>query len=74
MPQATVVVGTPQSRALIDGVASTLRHFEREAAGSSEETTGAAARRLETFQRALARALQAAHLETVQEMSQGESG
>lgn len=74
MSQATVIVGTPQSRALVDGVASTLRRFEREAAGSTQEPTGAAARRLETFQRALARALQAAHLETVQELSLGESG
>ncbi|MEX1271707.1 MAG: hypothetical protein WD990_07250 [Acidimicrobiia bacterium] len=73
MSQGTVIVGTPQSRALVDGVASTLRRFEREAADSSHEPT-AAARRLETFQRALARALQAAHLETVQELSLGESG
>lgn len=73
MSQATVIVGTPQSRALVDGVASTLRRFEREAAGASTEPASAA-RRLETFQRALARALQAAHLETVQELSVGEWG
>jgi hypothetical protein len=74
MTHATVIVGTPQSRALVDGVAATLRMFEREAAGTSTEADGAARRRLETFQRALARALQAAHLETVQELSSGESG
>jgi hypothetical protein len=73
MSQATVIVGTAQSRALVDGVASTLRRFERDAAGACDEPAGAA-RRLQTFQRALARALQAAHLETVQELSTGESG
>jgi hypothetical protein len=73
MSQATVIVGTAQSRALVDGVASTLRRFECDAAGACDEPAGAA-RRLETFQRALARALQAAHLETVQELSTGESG
>jgi hypothetical protein len=73
MSQATVSVGTRQSRALVDGVASTLRHFEREAAGATSEPA-AAARRLETFQRALARAIQAAHLETVQELDLGEGG
>ncbi|MEX2655255.1 MAG: hypothetical protein WD532_09545 [Acidimicrobiia bacterium] len=71
MSQATVIV--PQSRALVDGVASTLCRFERGAAEASPEAAGAA-RRLRTFQRALARALQAAHLETVQEMSVGEWG
>ncbi|HVR33387.1 MAG TPA: hypothetical protein VMS74_11865 [Acidimicrobiia bacterium] len=71
MSQATVI--DEQSRALIDGVAATLRRFERDAAGASAEPAGAA-RRLETFQRALARALQAAHLETCQELSLGESG
>lgn len=70
MSQATVVVGTAQSRALVDGVAATLRRFERDAASDAL----AAARRLETFQRALARALQAAHRETCQELSLGESG
>lgn len=70
MSEATVVVGTAQSRALIDGVAATLRRFERDAASDAV----AAARRLETFQRALARALQAAHRETSQELSLGESG
>lgn len=74
MTQATVVVGTPESSAIVDGVASTLRRFEREAAGSSEQPTGAAARRLETFQGALARALQTAHLGTCHELSLGESG
>ncbi|MEX2280152.1 MAG: hypothetical protein WEA76_08695 [Acidimicrobiia bacterium] len=71
MSQATVIV--PQSRALVDGVASTLRRFEGDAAGASTEPSGAA-RGLETFQRALGRALQAAHLETVQELSVGEWG
>lgn len=74
MSQATVVVGTPQSRALIDGVASTLRRFERDAAADSSTEAEAAARRLDTFQRALARTLQAAHRETVQELALGESG
>ncbi|MDX1448065.1 MAG: hypothetical protein R3246_03290 [Acidimicrobiia bacterium] len=74
MAQTRIVVGTPQSRALIDGVASTLRRFEREAADQTPEFAGAAARRLDTFQRALARALQAAHRETVQELTLGESG
>lgn len=74
MSQATVGVGTPQSRALIDGVASTLRRFERDASAGSSTEAEAAARRLDTFQRALARTLQAAHRETVQELALGESG
>ena len=74
MGNATVIVGTPQSRALVDGVAATLRMFEREAAGASTECDGAARRRLQTFQRSLARALQAAHLETVQELTSGAEG
>ena len=81
MPQATVIVGTPQSGAFVDGAASTLRRFEqgatrlaRGAARSSGEPTGAAAHRPLTLQRALARTLQAAHLETVQELTSGEGG
>ncbi len=70
---SSVIVGTPQSRALVDGVAATLRMFERQAAGTARGQ-GAAARRLGTFQRSLARALQAAHLESVQELGLGEGG
>jgi len=69
-----ITVETPRSRALVDGVAATLRGFERDAHITSPDDFGPAARRLETFQRALARALQAAHLETVQELGVGESG
>ena len=59
------------SRDLIDGVATTLRRLEREAAGLAltEIDAVAAARRLSTFQRTVARALQQAHLECVQEMA-----
>lgn len=73
MSHPTVVVGNPRSRSLVDGVASTLRRFERDAAGASPEVD-AAARRLQTFQRALARALQAAHLETLEEMGVDDTG
>ena len=72
--QSPPSIGTPQSQALLAGVASTLRRFERDAAGSPAGPATAAARRLDTFQRALARAIQAAHLETVQELSLSEGG
>lgn len=72
MATAMMQVETPRSRALVDGIAATLRGFERDA----DETMdfGPAARRLETFQRALAKALQAAHRETVQEFDVGGGG
>lgn len=72
MATAMIQVETPRSRALIDGIAATLRGFERDADDSFESTH--AARRLDTFQRALARALQAAHRETVQEFDVGGGG
>jgi hypothetical protein len=59
-----------RSRDLLNGVAATLRRLERDVAGTQESTRGAS-RRLDTFHRALARALQQAHLETVQELTQG---
>lgn len=74
MAQTMMAVETPRSRALVDGIAATLRGFERDAHLGASADSGPAARRLETFQRALARALQAAHLETVQELGVGESG
>ena len=69
----TVVVGTHKSRDLVNGVAATLRRLERDvlAHPGSDVTPEAARRRLDTFQRSLARALQQAHLETVQELSVG---
>lgn len=73
MSQATIQVGDAASRSLLEGVAATLRRLEREAAGLPDggiSSTGAA-RRLHTFQRSLARSLQAAHLETVQELAAG---
>jgi hypothetical protein len=69
----TVMVGTHRSKDLVNGVAATLRRLERDAAGQSgaEVTPEGAKRRLDTFQRSLARALQQAHLETVQELTAG---
>lgn len=69
----TVVVGTHRSRDLVNGVAATLRRMERDASGgiNSQVTPEGARRRLDTFQRSLARALQQAHLETVQELTSG---
>lgn len=71
MQYTSVQVGQAASRTLLDGVAATLRKLEREVAGVStgELTSAGAERRLGTFQRTLARALQQAHLETVQELS-----
>lgn len=63
-----------KSRVLVNGVAATLRRLERDASGAhrrSDVTPEGAKRRLETFQRSLARALQQAHLETVQELTLG---
>ncbi len=62
-----------RSRDLLNGVAATLRRLERDVSGASrtEVTPEGARRRLETFQRTLARALQQAHLETVQELTLG---
>jgi hypothetical protein len=70
----TVMVGTHRSRDLVNGVAATLRRLERDALGGGEAgevTPEGARRRLDTFQRSLARALQQAHLETVQELTSG---
>lgn len=69
----TFVVGDHRSRDLVNGVAATLRRLERDASGHSPAgvTPEGARRRLETFQRSLARALQQAHLETVQELTVG---
>ena len=66
-------VGVDRSRDLLNGVAATLRRLERDAKGASRSdvTPEGARRRLETFQRTLARALQQAHLETVQELTLG---
>lgn len=71
MQYTSVQVGQATSRTLLDGVAATLRKLEREVAGFStgDLTPAGAERRLGTFQRALARALQQAHLETIQELS-----
>jgi hypothetical protein len=74
-----MAAGTPlavkvdRSRELLNGVAATLRRLERDAAGSAaaDVTPEGARRRLDTFQRTLARALQQAHLETVQELTLG---
>lgn len=70
MNETIVHRGTSTSNTLIEGVAATLRRLEREAIDYSEDSTHAS-RRLATFQRSLARALQAAHLETVQELRVG---
>jgi hypothetical protein len=58
------------SNTLLEGVAATLRRLEREV-GEHSDVADHASRRLTTFQRSLARALQAAHLETVQELRVG---
>ena len=71
MQYTSIQVGETASRTLLDGVAATLRKLEREAAGfrTGDLTPAGAERRLGTFHRALARALQQAHLETIQELS-----
>jgi hypothetical protein len=58
------------SNTLLEGIAVTLRRLEREVV-EHPDTSGHASRRLATFQRTLAKALQAAHLETVQELRVG---
>lgn len=59
------------SNALLEGVAWTLRRLELDIAARSEQESPSATRRLATFQSTLAKALQAAHLETVQEFASG---
>lgn len=73
MAQTAVQVGHTASRSLLEGVAATLRKLEREAAGApgADISSAGANRRLETFHRSLARSLQAAHMETVQELTVG---
>jgi hypothetical protein len=73
MRPTTIQVGHSASNTLIEGVAATLRRLEREAADhpASLSVADSASRRLATFQRTLAKALQAAHLETVQELTVG---
>ena len=58
----------PTSHALLEGVARTLRRLERDIAVSTGAHSPTAARRLATFESTLAKALQAAHMETVQEL------
>jgi len=71
MQYTSAQVGQAASRTLLDGVATTLRKLDREVAGFStgELTPAGAERRLGTFQPALERTLQQAHLATVQELS-----
>lgn len=56
------------SGTLVDGVAATLRRLEHEAQRDLAGGTSAS-RRLATFQKSLTRALQAAHLETLEEVA-----
>ena len=70
MRETIVQRGDSTSNTLLEGVAATLRRLEREV-GEHTELSGHASRRLATFQRSLAKALQAAHLETVQELRVG---
>ncbi len=70
MRETMVQRGESTSNTLLEGVAATLRRLEREV-GEHFELSGHASRRLSTFQRSLAKALQAAHLETVQELRVG---
>ena len=70
MRETMVQRGESTSNTLLEGVAATLRRLEREV-GEHSELSGHASRRLATFQRSLAKALQAAHLETVQELRVG---
>lgn len=71
MRETIVQRGDSTSNTLLEGVAATLRRLEREVGEHSEDLSGHASRRLATFQRSLAKALQAAHLETVQELRVG---
>ena len=70
MRETIVQSGDSTSSTLLEGVAVTLRRLEREV-GEHSGISGHASRRLATFQRSLAKALQAAHLETVQELGVG---
>ena len=70
MRETIVQRGDSTSNTLLEGVAATLRRLEREV-GEQPDLSAHASRRLETFQRTLAKALQAAHLETVQELRVG---
>ena len=70
MRETIVQRGDSTSTTLIEGVAATLRRLEREV-GEHPDIAEHASRRLATFQRTLARALQAAHLEGVQELRVG---
>ena len=70
MRETMVQRGDSTSNTLLEGVAATLRRLEREV-GDPSELSEHALRRLATFQRSLAKALQAAHLETVQELRVG---
>ncbi len=72
MAQRNGLVPQRRSQSLVHGVAATLRRLEREAAGLvGDDQTATAGRRLQT-QRSLARMLQQAHLESVQEPAVGQ--
>ncbi len=70
MRETIVQRGDSTSNTLLEGVAATLRRLERDVV-DQPEVSAHASRRLATFQRSLAKALQAAHLETVQELRVG---
>ena len=70
MRETIVQTWDSTSNTLLEGVAATLRRLEREVV-EQPEVAAHASRRLATFQRTLAKALQAAHLETVQELRVG---
>jgi len=70
MRETIVQRGNSTSNTLLEGVAATLRRLERDVV-EQPEVSAHASRRLATFQRSLAKALQAAHLETVQELRVG---
>lgn len=73
MAQRNVLVPQRRSQHLVHGVAATLRRREREAAGLvGDDKTATAGRRLQSLQRSLARMLQQAHLESVQEPAVGQ--
>jgi hypothetical protein len=70
MRETIVQRGDSTSTTLLEGVAATLRRLEREVV-EQPDLSAHASRRLATFQRSLAKALQAAHLESVQELRVG---
>jgi hypothetical protein len=70
MRETIVQRGDSTSTTLLEGVAATLRRLEREVV-EQPDVSAHASRRLATFQRSLAKALQAAHLESVQELRVG---